>query len=145
MDAQWDIRKEAIWAVSNICTGGTDSHVELIVEYDAIEAMCNVFEVSSETRMLMVALDALESILTVGQRHERPYTRFVDECGGIDQLEQLQQHSDQGIYDKVIKLIDRFFGEDEAEDDFASRFADGFDRFQGRASGGDDVIDHHHT
>lgn len=56
----------------------------------------------SDVRLLQIALDGIENILTTGQKMmtqamQNPYALMVDELGGIDSLEELQGHPNQGI------------------------------------------------
>jgi importin subunit alpha-1 len=117
VEAEWETRKEAIWAVSNIFTGGSDSSVALLVNQKGIDAMVSVLDLPGENRMLLVALDAIHNMLTVSERQGYRYGVIFDECGGIEKLEDLQSHNDQQVYDKVVDIIERFFGEEEAEDE----------------------------
>ena len=115
--ATWEVRKEAIWVVSNVCTGGNNVHVQSVVECGAIESLCSVLDIN-DTKMLLIALDALESILRVGQELGKDYCSFVDECDGLEKLEQLQEHQSDKVYQKAVEIIETYFGcEDEAEDE----------------------------
>lgn len=56
----------------------------------------------TDVRVLQIALDGLENILMTGQKMmthsmQNPYSLMVDEIGGIDSLEELQGHPNQGI------------------------------------------------
>lgn len=117
MDSEWQTRKEAIWAVSNLCTGGSDTHVSAVVENNGIEAMALTLEMTGEGRMILVALDALRSIFAVSERQNFLYLNLFDEVGGIDKLEELQSHNDNTVYEKAIEMIDEFFGEEDVEDE----------------------------
>lgn len=117
IDAEWETRKEAIWAVSNIFTGGSDGHVSFLVNQGGIAAMAAVLEIPGESRMTLVALEAIDNILTVSERQNYSYPLLFDECGGLDKLEELQSHNDLKVYEKAVEMIERFFGEDEAEDE----------------------------
>lgn len=125
VEADWETRKEAIWAVSNVFTGGNDYCVGLLVNQKGIDAMVSVLDVPGETRMTLVALDAIHNILTVGERNNYRYSVILDECGGIEKLEDLQAHQDQEIYDRVVEIIERFFGEEEVEDENLAPTYDG--------------------
>jgi len=115
--ATWEVRKEAIWVVSNVATGGNKFHVQSVVECGAIDAMCSVLDIN-DTKMLLVALDALDSILRVGQELGKDYCSFVDECDGLEKLELLQEHQSDAVYKKAVDIIETYFGcEDEAEDE----------------------------
>lgn len=116
-DAEWDVRKEATWVVSNIATGGKEEHVHCLVELGAIEALCSVLDVA-DARITIVVLDAIEKILKVGQDSSRDYIGFVDECDGLDKIESLQEHQNNDIYEKVVGIIETYFGvEAEIEDE----------------------------
>ncbi len=117
VEAEWETRKEAIWAVSNIFTGGSDYCVSLLVNQKGIDAMVAALDNTSEHRMTLVALDAIDNILTVGERNGYRYSILLDECGGLEKLEALQQHSDNAVYEKALEIIDRYFGEEDAEDE----------------------------
>jgi importin subunit alpha-1 len=117
IDADWETRKEAIWAISNVLTGGSDGQVAHLVGQGAIAAMASVLDIPSEGRMVIVALDAIDNILTVSERKGYSYGLLFDECGGIEKVETLQTHNDQKIYEKAIEILDRYFGEDDAEDE----------------------------
>ena len=82
-----------------------------------MEAMVNLLDNTRETKMTLVSLDAIHNILTVGERNGYRYAVLLDECGGVDKLEALQQHSDDAVYEKALEIIERFFGEDGEADD----------------------------
>lgn len=122
-EAEFEIQKEAAWAVSNATSGGTDQQIHFLVRQGAIPAMCNLLS-SADPKMVMVAMEGVENILKAGKKEAvrascvNQYCEFVEECGGLDQLENLQRHENEEIYDKAVKLLREFF-ESEEEDDGA--------------------------
>lgn len=116
-DSEWQTKKEAIWTVSNVCTGGSDSHISALIENNTVEAMSSVLDLTGESRMIIVALDALKSIFEANERQGLNYLHIFDECGGIEKLEDLQSHTDNVVYEKAIGMIDEFFGEEDNEDE----------------------------
>mmetsp|Transcript_22461 Transcript_22461/g.66594 ORF Transcript_22461/g.66594 Transcript_22461/m.66594 type:complete len:554 (-) Transcript_22461:307-1968(-) len=116
IDAEWEVRKEAVWVLSNVSTGGTDQQIASIVELGAIPALCSVLTVK-DARIVLVALEAIDNILEAGLRLSVDYQTIVDECGGLDDLEELQSHENEEIYDKAITLIESYFGADEVAED----------------------------
>jgi hypothetical protein len=41
---------------------------------------------------------------------------YVAEAEGLNKIEELQQHSNNDIYEKCIKILETFFGVDEEEE-----------------------------
>lgn len=115
-EAPWDIRKEATWVICNIATGGTDDHVHNLVNLGAIDALCSVLD-HADAKITMVVLDGIANILKVGKRAGRDYVGFVDECDGLDKIEALQEHQDNAIYQKVVEIIETYFGVEEVDDE----------------------------
>eukprot|EP01041_Mallomonas_annulata_P011890 gene11890-24914_t len=110
--AEWDVRKEAAWVVSNISTGGSRAHVHRIVEYGAIRPLCDLLDVG-EVRVLLVAMDALDSILK--HSGDSNFTKLVDEAEGIEKLENLQEHENQEVYERAVRIIETYFNGEEEE------------------------------
>ena len=119
INAEWDVRKEAIWVISNMCTGGTDEHIQILVSLEAIDALCSVLTLS-DAKITMVAMEAIENILKVGERLGsvgEAYPRYLDEACGIEKLEELQAHENEEIYQKALHIIDSYLGGEEIEDE----------------------------
>ena len=123
-NAGWEVRKEAVWSLANIFAGGNDFHVQSLVEADGLEAMIRILDTPGENRLVIAALDAIENVLAVGERHKRDFEATVHELGGIEKLEELQTHNDDVIYNKAITIIERYFGE-EVEDENIAPAMDG--------------------
>jgi len=119
-DDQFDVQKEAAWAISNITSGGSDDQIRFLVSQAAIPAMCGMLQ-CGDTKMIMVILDALDNILKVGfhdsQGSQGPednkYAEIVEECGGLDTLEELQRHENEDVYEKSVKILNTHFESEE--------------------------------
>jgi importin subunit alpha-1 len=116
-DAPWETRKEALWAVSNICTTGTDLQVQGLIQNEGLASLCSILSTGSDSKILLVALDAINRVLEVGEKHGKEYTVLMDEYEGITKLEDLQEHPNEEVYKKTIKMLERFFSADEDVDD----------------------------
>merc|ERR1712244_202376 len=109
--------------ISNATSGGSDAQITYLVNQGVIPPLCKFlnFEViGMRKKILLVALEGIENILAVGQRmggHENPFARYVEECGGVDYLEQLQSNQSvpDEIYDKAASIIKEYFGGEEAD------------------------------
>ena len=113
-DAEWEVRKEAVWVAYNITTGGNDCHVQALVHFGGIEALCSMLHVA-DTKILTLVLDTLEHLLKVGKRQEWPWDCHVHDAGGVVKLEDLQQHESDAIFQKAVAIIKEYFNGD-AED-----------------------------
>jgi hypothetical protein len=60
--AEWDIRKEAAWAISNATSGGTPDQLRYLLSQNCIPPLCELL-VCADVRIIVVALEALENLL----------------------------------------------------------------------------------
>lgn len=111
-DSEWEVKKEAAWAVANMTTTATPEVVCKVVDAGAIEPLVNLLDVK-DAKIITVALEAVESILKTGRKCGRDFALVLEECGGIDMLENLQQHESVKIYEKTLKILETFFSDDD--------------------------------
>jgi hypothetical protein len=116
--APWEVRKEAIWCISNLCSSGTATpkQIQMLVDNDVIEAMSDVLDLTDAV-LVLVALDAIESILKLGKERGKSYHVFFEEADGISKLENLQHHTNDKVYDKAVELIETYYGVEDDEGD----------------------------
>jgi hypothetical protein len=112
---EWDVRKEAAWVISNIATGGSKANVMSLIENNAIEPLCDLLDVG-EVRILLVAMEALESILKHGEASKVDCAILIDEAEGVDKLELLQEHENEDVYQRAVKILETYFGGEEEQE-----------------------------
>ena len=61
-NAEFDIRKEAAWAISNATSGGTQEQIKYLVSAGCIKPLCDLLN-CADPRIITVALEGLENIL----------------------------------------------------------------------------------
>jgi hypothetical protein len=116
--SEFDIKKEAAWAISNATTGGNPQQKRYLADVGVIPGLCSLFEVD-DVKIVMIALEGVENILRVGKADAEQkgtvnqYADIVEECGGLDKLEDLQHGDNRQIYDKSVSIIREFFGEED--------------------------------
>ena len=121
----FEVRKEAAWVISNISTGGSTENIASIIQMGALNVICEVLDIS-DVKICIVALDALEAILRKSGSVE--YATIVEDLGGVDKLEDLQDHNHEDVYRKAVNIIETYYGDDddeEEEGDDADMFAAG--------------------
>ena len=121
------VASEAIWTLANLCTGGSAAVAAHLAQCDIVEILCAQLHEQNRRspQIVEAALDALLALLekhgaTPGAidakaAHEEAITARIEECGGIELVELLQESEDESIYMKAIDIIERFFGEESQD------------------------------
>jgi hypothetical protein len=105
-------RKEACWALFNIASGGALEQVQWVAAQGSVKPLCDMLAVP-DSRLLIVVLDAIGHLLKAGvlPQGANPVADWVEECGGTDRIEHLQNHDNDDIYEKAHAIIETYFGE----------------------------------
>lgn len=115
--SEFDIQKEAAWAASNATSGGTPEQIMYLVNQGVVPPMCNLLSVL-DAKVITVALEGLENIMRTAQQ-ANVLDRVVDiitECGGLNAIEELQNHENNNIYNRAVKVLETYFGAEEEDD-----------------------------
>mmetsp|Transcript_16451 Transcript_16451/g.33332 ORF Transcript_16451/g.33332 Transcript_16451/m.33332 type:complete len:548 (+) Transcript_16451:75-1718(+) len=122
-NSEFDIKKEAAWAISNATCGGSEDQIRYLVQQAVVNPLCQLFK-APDPKIIMVALEGIENILRVGvvdlpkYNGINKYAEFVEECGGLDLIEELQRHDNEEIYNKAVNILQIYFDtQEEGEDD----------------------------
>ncbi|KAI8092897.1 armadillo-type protein [Halteromyces radiatus] len=116
-------KKEACWAIVNATSGGLNNpaQIQYMVSQGCIKPLCDILT-ALDNRITLVALDGLENILKVGALEMRRgecddnrYALYIEDCGGMDSIHQLQFSENEQIYKKAYNIINVFFSNDEDE------------------------------
>lgn len=89
-----EIKKEAVWAVSNSTAAATFQQFELLVQKGILKALCATLRMK-EARVLAVSLEGIQNILKAGQLHyqalgkENLFANELEMCGGLEEIESL--------------------------------------------------------
>ena len=126
---EFDVKKEAVWAIANATTEGSPEQIEYVVQCNAIPALCELLKVK-DSKVLQVVMEALDHILKVGNlaldaRPDlgvNPYLQLVEECDGLTALENLQLDANEDIYNKAITLLNYFPQEDAGGEQTGQQF-----------------------
>ena len=118
-------KKEACWAICNATSGGLNKpeQIKYLVQEGCIKPLCDILS-SLDNKIMLIALDGLDNILKVGEMERlntmdglNPYALLIEECGGVEYIHALQQHENVEIYKKSYQLIDKYFSEEDEEND----------------------------
>jgi len=116
--AEFDIQKEATWAVSNATSGGTPEQLMYLAEAGCVPPLCNLLR-APDAKVVSVALEGLDNLLKAGlTTGNASVAHLVAECGGLANIEALQEHENQAIYQRSVRILEQYFnGEEEEEED----------------------------
>ncbi|EXB60957.1 Importin subunit alpha [Morus notabilis] len=121
--AEFEIKKEAAWAISNATSGGSHEQIQFLVTQGCIAPLCDLLA-CPDPRIITVCLEGLENILKVGEADKEMglngginlYAQQIDECDGLDKIESLQNHDNNEIYEKAVKILERYWTEEDDDE-----------------------------
>lgn len=137
--AEFDIKKEAAWAISNATSGGSPEQIRFLTSQGCIKPLCDLL-ICPDPRIVTVCLEGLENILKVGEADKEAgmnnginiYAQMIDECDGLEKIENLQTHDNHEIYEKAVKILERYWAEDDEDEEEHQNLPDGMDAATGQ-------------
>jgi importin subunit alpha-1 len=121
---EFDIKREAVWCISNATSGGAPEQIEYLVSNGCIKPLCELL-VSYDPKVTLVALEGLENILKAGEvlaelrNTENPFLDVVEQHEGIDNMEKLQHHDNESVYQRAVSILETYFNAEEEDPDMA--------------------------
>jgi len=112
---EFQTQKEAAWAISNLTISGSKQQVAYLVSQGVIPPFCNLLT-CNDVQVIQVVLDGISNILSRAGDEVEAVASMIEECGGLDKIEFLQNHENGDIYKLAYNIIERYFSEDDAED-----------------------------
>jgi len=115
---EFNVQKEATWAISNITNNGKKRHMRYLVKQGVFPPLVEVLK-CQDPKIILVALEGIDNLLKVGASDSDGENTFVDiiaGCGGVDQIEMLQRHDNEEIYNRSVKILQTYFESEEEED-----------------------------
>ncbi|GIX82668.1 importin subunit alpha-3 [Caerostris darwini] len=113
---EFQVQKEASWAISNLTISGTKNQVTYLVSQKVIPPLCNLLTVR-DAQVIQVVLDGLSNILKLSGPNFYAVASEIEECGGLDKIEALQNHENEEIYKLAYEIIDQYFSDEQGDED----------------------------
>jgi hypothetical protein len=107
-------RREAAWCINNLSLSGKREQVAYALQQGVLQPFCNLLTIE-DAQILVVVLDGISNILKMASNSEEDIdllTTQIEECGGLDKIEALQNHPNEEIYKLAFDIIDRYFADE---------------------------------
>jgi importin subunit alpha-2 len=100
--------------VTNLTSGGSVEQIVALCQNGVLQPFCELLEAKDE-KALCVVLDGIANLMTAAakQGEGEKVAEMIEECGGLDKIENLQHHENETVYKKALEIIEAFFAEDE--------------------------------
>jgi len=115
--ADFDIQKEAAWAIANATSGGSPDQIMMLAQSGCIAPMCQMLTVQ-DSKVITVALEGIENFLKAGMNtSNQMVVDIIVDCGGHEQIENLQHYPTDKIYKRAQAILDKYFVLEEEDAD----------------------------
>lgn len=74
-----------------------------------IGPFCSLLNVK-DSQVVQVVLDGINNILKMAGEELESICTMIEECGGLDKIEMLQNHENEEIYKLAYEIVDNYFG-----------------------------------
>ena len=118
----FESKKESAWAITNLTAGGSLEQIVYLCSTGILKPFCDILDLKDEKAVCVVMDGLINILLMAAQQGDGDKTcELIEECGGLDKIEDLQSHENEQVYKKALSIIANFF--EGAEETNAYRFA----------------------
>eukprot|EP00116_Pleurobrachia_bachei_P008151 sb/3468413/ len=110
--ADFNTQKEAAWSVSNMTANGSPDQISYLIRQGAVPGMCNLLSVR-DPQIVQVLLDGINNMLETCKQDTDSLCTIIEDCGGLDKIEELQKHQNKQIYKLAFDIIAKYFSSED--------------------------------
>lgn len=111
--SEFQTQKEAAWAITNLTISGNSQQVDCVISSGVVAPLCALLS-CQDSQVIQVVLDGLQNMLKIAGPDVDALANLIEECEGLDKIEQLQNHESVEIYKVAFDIIERYFSEESA-------------------------------
>lgn len=119
-NCEWDVKKEAGWAIANATEHASDEHIRYLVKMKCVKPLCELISCMDE-QLIAAVLGGLKNILVSGHKlrshgEKLVYARQIYEAGGVDAILSLKKKTKKNDIRRTIQSIELFYEIDDESD-----------------------------
>jgi len=98
------------YTLSFYISGGTVEQIAFLRQIGVIAPLCGLLE-ANDPKTVLVVLDGLANTLTAAEKlgELEKVSLMIEECGGLDRIEDLQSHENIEIHHKALEILEQYF------------------------------------
>lgn len=103
-------QREAAWTIYNMALSATPEQLQVLIDTNVIPPLCNLLSLK-DNDLVKNVLEILYIILNICNDTNPNLCAIIEECGGLDKIENLQTGPNPEIYQHAYNIIDKYFTE----------------------------------
>ena len=102
-----DVKKEMYYVCTNALAEGDNAQIQYLIDQGVIQQLCGGLFLK-DSKILIVLLDGLESILKYGERAGtlEQITKIIGDCGGVEQIKALQNNENEDVFEVAFRILE---------------------------------------
>ena len=104
--SMWAVKKECIYVLSNLVRGGTVDQISYLIDCNGINSLCQVLGCGIDLTDEIILCDICK--ILNNDKFDK-YRDKIEECGGLDKIEHLQNSKNEKIYSLAVQIIEEYF------------------------------------
>lgn len=108
----YELKKESIWTICNMTDSCNKEQLQLLISYNVLGIFSDIIKTQDDENILLLILEAIENLIDKTIKYYESKNLIIDlmyEIGLADQIEDLQRHQSESIYNQCIYILEEYF------------------------------------